>query len=92
MTSKKLLDLWLKWLFEPQSAIPIALFRIFLGVLILQMELIHVGKDVLNWYGPHSVVALETIKTYWWWQQPHLDLFLAVPRTDAGTFTLWYLL
>lgn len=91
MTGKKLLDLWVNFLFEKRSPIPIALFRIIFGLLVLQSALIHVGDCVLLWYGPHAVCSPESVRTYWWWNQPHLDLFLLFPETDAGTLAVWYL-
>jgi len=89
MTISQLLNHWIDFLFKKQSPIPMAIFRIAFGVLTLQMALIHVGNCVLLWYGPHGVAPLSSVKTYWWWNQPHLDLFLLFPQTEAGTMTLW---
>ena len=84
MTSGKLLDLWLKFWFDPQSPTPVALFRICFGILLLLSILIHVGSDVFLWYGPHSPIPLQAIKSYWWWNEPHFDMLMLVPYTNQG--------
>jgi hypothetical protein len=84
MTVPKLWELWRKFWFEPQSPTPVALFRIFFGLLLLQSTLIHVGPDLFLWYGAHGPLPIEAIKSYWWWNQPHFDLFLLLPPTNQG--------
>lgn len=91
MTIKRLFEAWLSFLFTPESPIGIALFRIFLGILLLQSALIHVGADFLTWYGPRGVISFESIKTYWWLNQPHFDLLLLFPPTETGALTFWTL-
>lgn len=73
---------WSKFWFEPISPKPIALFRIFWGLLILQTFLIHVGGDFLTWYGTKSVIPLESVKQSFWWNQPRFDILLLFPQDD----------
>jgi hypothetical protein len=89
MTLKQLIDRWVKFLFQPQSPMPIALFRIAFGTLLLQSAVLHVGENVLVWYGPHGLVSPATIQTYWWKNFARFDLFLLFPQTEASVLTLW---
>ena len=89
MTGTKLIALWRKYLFDPQSPIPLALFRIWIGLLLLETQIIHVGENVLVWYGPHAVSSFDTVKTYFWKNYPHFDIFALCPQSDLGILALW---
>jgi hypothetical protein len=91
MTSKQMLERWLDFWFKPQSPTPVALFRIVFGFLVLQSIFVHIGPNVLDWYGPHAVTNFENIKRFWWLNQPRFDLFLLFPNTDQGVLTLWWI-
>ncbi len=90
MTSRDLLNSWLKFWFAPDSPTPVALFRICFGLLILDAAVIHIGPDVLDWYGIHGVTTPDSIHRYWWLNEPRFDLFLLAPQTDAGIMAFWY--
>ncbi|MBX9696250.1 MAG: HTTM domain-containing protein [Cyanobacteria bacterium] len=83
MTLKHLWDAWRRFWFEPQPVGSLALFRIFFGLLILQSTLIHVEGDFLLWYGPNAIIPLESVKTYFWHDQPRFDILLLFPNTNA---------
>ena len=90
MTARALLDAWLKFWFAPQSPTPIALFRLFFGLLVLDAAVIHIGPDVVDWYGVHGVTSPEAIHQFWWHNEAHFDIFLMAPPTDAGLLSFWY--
>jgi hypothetical protein len=90
MTSRGLLDAWLKFWFAPQSPTPVALFRLCFGLLVLDAAIVHIGPDVLDWYGPHGVTSADAVHRYWWLNEPRFDMFLLAPNTDAGVMSFWY--
>jgi hypothetical protein len=90
MTLRGLVDAWFKFWFAPDTPTPIGLFRIFFGLLVLDAAIIHIGPDVLDWYGPHGVTSADAVHRYWWLDEPRLDIFLLVPNTETGVMALWY--
>ena len=91
MTTRQLLDAWLKFWFGPQLPTPVALFRLVFGLLVLDAAIVHIGPDVLDWYGPHGVVSADAVHHYWWLNEPRFDLFLLGPNTDSSIMFIWYI-
>jgi hypothetical protein len=77
---RSLFELWDRFFFTPESPIPIALFRIVYGILVLA-TLILLRPDWLAWYGPHAWVSLSTMHRLE--TGTRLNLFAAIPQTDA---------
>jgi len=88
MTLRSFWKAWRNFWFCPVTAEPVALFRILLGLLILQILLISIGVDFLDWYGRHAIVQNETVRFHYWKLQPRFDLLLLFPRDDA--LSLYY--
>ena len=82
---KSMWNLWRGFWFEPQPMTTLALYRICFGILILQTYVIHIGFDFLNWYGPKAIIPIESVRQFFWWNEPRFDLLLLLPQTDA-----WY--
>jgi len=83
----KITDLWNSWSkfwFALTSPLPIALFRIFVGALLLQVLLAQVGSDYMAWYGPNGIIPVASIKHNWWFDAPRFDIFFILPRTELG--------
>ncbi len=80
MRLRSLLEEWNQFFFAPQSPIPIALFRIVYGLLVIA-TLTLLRPDWLAWYGPHAWVSLSTMHAL----EPgtRLNLFAVIPQTDA---------
>lgn len=80
MTPKAWLKAWNTFFLEKQSPLPIALFRIAYGVLVIA-TLFLLRPDWLTWYGPHAWISLSTMQTI----EPgrRLDLFTIIPQTDG---------
>jgi len=89
MSLRGLLDAWLKFWFAPKSPIPVALFRIVFGLLMLDQAIFHIGPDVLDWLGPHAITSADAVHQYWWNNEPRFDVFMIVPNTDNGTYFVW---
>jgi len=85
---KSLLEAWNAFFFAPQSPIPIALFRIIYGLLVIA-TLTLLRPDWLTWYGPHAWVNLSTMHAL----EPgaRLNLFAVIPQTDAWINALFWI-
>ncbi len=75
-----------KWLFKPQSPTPIALVRIFIGLIVLQNLVVHLLPDFNLYFGDHSVIPIDSIVTKYWGQQPTFDLMVLLPPGEHWRF------
>ena len=80
MRVRSLREMWDRFFFTPESPIPIALFRIVYGMLVIA-TLILLRPDWLAWYGPHAWVSLSTMHKLE--SGTRLNLFAVIPQTDA---------
>lgn len=55
----KILGAWDRFWFEPVSPEPMAIFRIFFGLLLLVNGLL-LAPDLFNYFGPDGFMSLET--------------------------------
>jgi hypothetical protein len=78
---------WNNFFFREQSPIPIALFRILYGMLVI-ITLALLRPDWLSWYGVHSWVSLPTALK----MEPgaRLNLFTVIPQSDAWIEALFW--
>ncbi len=79
MTFAEVRKAWDRFFFEPQSPLPIALFRILYGLCVTATVLLLHG-DWLDWFGAHSWVSLATMKAV----EPgiRINLFSLMPQDD----------
>jgi hypothetical protein len=70
---------WDHFFFDPQSPIPISLFRILYGICV-STTVILLHSDWLDWFGVHSWVSLSTMRML----EPgvRLNLFMLMPQDD----------
>ena len=87
MRLKSLLDAWNSFFFAPQSPLPIALFRILYGLLVVATLLL-LRPDWLTWFGTHSWVSLSTMHTLE--PGPRLNLFMIIPQNDTWIEALFW--
>ena len=80
MSLKSLARAWQQFFFEKQSPLPIALFRIIYGSLII-ITLALLRADWLDWYGMHAWVRLPTVVQLE--RGSRLNLFSILPPNDA---------
>jgi hypothetical protein len=80
VTLKSLSRAWNRFVFRKQSPIPIALFRIAYGLLVVATVL-SLRPDWLAWYGGHAWISLSTMQTV----EPgtRLNLFTILPQSDG---------
>jgi hypothetical protein len=81
---------WNEFFFTPQSPVPIALFRILYGLLLIA-NLTLLRPDWLAWYGQHSWITLSTMFRV----EPglRLNLFTVMPHDDRWVEALfWFFL
>jgi hypothetical protein len=80
-------DAWNSFFFAKQSPVPIALFRIAYGVLVIA-NLLLLRPDWLPWYGAHAWISLQTMQSIE--TGPRLNLFTVIPQTDAWINSLFW--
>jgi hypothetical protein len=83
----RLKDLWHSWdkfWFTPQSTLPVCVFRIMIGLLILEAHLL-MAPDWLNWYTDKGVYSLSTCQQYL--GAACIDLLIFFPQTDVTVYT-----
>ncbi len=83
-----LLDAWNAFFFVPKSPLPIALFRILYGLLVI-VTLLLLRPDWLTWFGTHAWVSLSTMHTLE--PGPRLNLFTIIPQNDIWIEALFWI-
>jgi hypothetical protein len=83
--------MWRKFWFEPCSPLPVCIYRILIGLLVLQSTIIHVLPAATFWYGPNGVIPIEDVKKYFWLNCPRFDALLLLPATDQSVYLFFYL-
>ena len=87
MSLKSALRAWNEFFFAEQSPIPVALFRILYGLLVVA-TLTLLQPDWLTWYGTHGWVSLPTALKLE--PGPRLNLFSIIPQSDAWVQALFW--
>ncbi len=72
---------WNEFFFKPQSPTPIALFRIFYGLLTIA-NLLMLRPEWLMWYGPRGFMTLETMHQMTTGRR--VNFFDLLPQTDLA--------
>src|ERR1700677_3525510 len=81
-----------KFLFYPQSTTPIALFRIFIGLILMQDILVYLLPDFKLYFGDHALVPIASTMTYWWGRDNYFDLLLLLPPGEQWKMAVMILL
>jgi hypothetical protein len=78
---------WNAFFFEPQSPVPIALFRILYGLLVIA-TLALLRPDWLTWFGTHAWISLATMRQV----EPgtRINLFAVIPAGDGWIGALFW--
>lgn len=84
---KSLRSYWNDFFFAEQSPTPIALFRIFYGLLVIATLLL-LYPDWQAWYGPHAWISQATMHTV----EPRmrLNLFAILPQSEACVWAFFW--
>ena len=88
MTLKTVFRAWNEFFFAAQSPLPIAMFRVLYGLLVI-VTLALLRPDWRNWFGVHAWVSLPTMLKL----EPdaRLNLFTVIPQSDAWVEALFWL-
>ena len=73
---------WNKFWFEPSSPLPMALFRIILGFVLLEDILTMRLPDWRLFYSTHPLIPVSAFMKYWWGREPRFDLFPFLPTDE----------
>ena len=87
MNFKSFRAAWNRFFFQPQSPVPVALFRIFYGLMVIATLLL-LRPDWIAWYGPNSWVRYSTIRSIE--LGPRINLFALMPSSTAWTEALFW--
>ncbi len=80
---------WNEFFFAPQRPLPVALYRIAYGVLVLSTAML-LRPEWLTWFGPRGLLSLRTMReTAPGWR---LNLFAALPPTEASANAIFWIL
>ena len=87
MRLSSIVEAWNTFFLNPQSPVPIALFRIIYGSLVIA-TLVLLYPDWLAWYGAHAWVSLHTMQQV----EPgaRLNLFSVIPQSDDWIEVLFW--
>ncbi len=88
MSLRSLARAWNGFFFRPQSPVPIALFRIVYGLLVIA-DLLLLRGDWQNWFGAHSFVSMETMRRMA--AGPRINLFVWIAHSDFWIEALFWL-
>ncbi|MDZ4832894.1 MAG: HTTM domain-containing protein [Candidatus Melainabacteria bacterium] len=89
-TLKSLPRYWNHFWFEPQSVLPICIFRIIFGAIMIVSFLVQFRRDFLLFYGVNSIIPASSVDVYQWLRLPVFDLFLVLPADDNVRFGFLY--
>jgi len=87
VSPRSLVNAWDTFFFSPQSPTPVALYRIFYGLLVVTtLGLLH--GDWLTWYGVNAFMRIETMHKV----EPgiRLNLFLVIPQNDTWVLVFFW--
>jgi hypothetical protein len=84
---RSLVEAWNRFFFEPQSPLPVCLFRILYGCAVMG-TLILLHPEWLTWYGAHAWVSLSTMQQIV--PGPRLNLFTLIPQNDSWIEALFW--
>lgn len=86
MSLRSLITLWNRFWFEPGSPTPIALYRILLGLVMLQDALLMRLPDWRLFYSVHAIIPVQAYISYWWGRDPRFDILTLLPENDYVRF------
>jgi hypothetical protein len=83
-----ILALWNRFFFAEQSPVPLALFRIVYGLLVI-VTILLLKADWISWYGTHAWMSLDTMREL----EPgvRLNLFTILPKDDRSVIALFWI-
>ncbi|HTS28993.1 MAG TPA: HTTM domain-containing protein [Bryobacteraceae bacterium] len=89
MSLKSLAGAWNRFFFEPVSPVPIALFRIVFGLVVLG-DVLLLRPEWPVWFGPRGLVTLETMQQ----MEPgtRINVFAIVPQTEFWSNAVFWVL
>ncbi|MGH9643141.1 MAG: HTTM domain-containing protein, partial [Terriglobales bacterium] len=88
MRLKSIVKAWNDFFFAEQSPTPIALYRIFYGLLVIATLLL-LRPDWQAWFGVHGWVSLNTVSKLE--PGPRVDIFTLIPQSNTWVEAIFWL-
>jgi hypothetical protein len=81
---------WERFWFEPQSPLPLCIFRVIFGAVMMISFLVQFRQDFLLFFGTNAVIPTSSIDVFQWLCLPVFDLFLVLPANDGVRLAFLY--
>lgn len=88
MSLSQLITWWNEFFFKPQSPLPMAVFRILYGVLLLTALTVQFGPDLDFWYGPRGIMPGD-LATAYFTRQPTFNI-IAILGHNANLIHIYF--
>lgn len=82
----KAVELWRRFWFEPVDALPLSVFRIGFGLVMLFNLFGQYLPYFHSFYGPNAFIDAQSIYALKWRDLPVFDLMLFLPDTESATY------
>lgn len=89
MTSRQLWEHWRHFWFEMRSPLPVAVFRILLGLHVLMFGVL-IYPDLSTWYLPEGILSLQPYRE--WSGSERFSLLFFLPPTAASVHAVFTIL
>ncbi len=89
---KSKIEKWNKFWFEPTSPTPMGLFRIALGLVVLQCLLIHLWPDWKLYFSDQSIIPIDSMIAKYWYRDVYFDLMLLLPPGDQPKIIFFWVI
>ncbi len=83
---------WDEFWFKPQSPIPMAIFRILFGCVLLENQLVHLLPDFDLYYSKNSIIPIKDMISLYWHNDHMFDVLLLLPNDDRWLLGAFYVL
>lgn len=83
---------WDSFWFTPTSPVPIAVFRIIFGIILLEDQLVHLLPDFNMYYSTHNLIPIKEMIACYWTNDPNFDVLLCLPQDDRWLLGAFYIM
>lgn len=88
----KYIRAWNKFWFTPTSPLPMALFRIIFGIVLLENCMVHLYPDFDIFYLKESIIPIKDMMSLYWHKDPLFDVLVLLPPDDRYMWGAFWVL
>ncbi|MBI5968305.1 MAG: HTTM domain-containing protein [Deltaproteobacteria bacterium] len=86
------IDKWDQFWFKPQTPLPMAIFRILFGLVLLENLLVHLWPDFDIYYSKHNLIPIQDMIAGYWHSDHMFDVLLMMPNENPYIYGTFYVL